>query len=266
MRECVASNNYGKGLWVDESVYDTKLLSCNFNANEQRGVVIELCGKLTVVNSLFCDNGFDGLVVFNVSQANDIWNCTFSGNGRLAPSDSRFTSARNLTFYSDNRIPMASNSVGRDTRYPFPDPDGMNWVVTNATVKNNIIAKINPSGQGLLAAEDYNRPTGTSRSWTQWGFNWDGNFYNWVTKPKYPWIYPNAGSASVTVLHDVGNVRTTLGQDANSTQVAGADALTADFQLLPAHEGAHAKATAMPAAIAALVGKPANTKYVGAWR
>lgn len=264
MQECVVSNNYGKGLWLDESVYDMKIVSCNFNDNEQRGVVVELCGNLVFANNQVCNNGYDGLVVFNVSPSVEIWNNTIVGNGRLSAVRTAFKNARNLTFYSDERQPMLSNSVGRDARYAFPDPDGMTWTITQSVVKNNVIAKV--TGQAVLAVEDYNKNTGTARSWTAYGLSWDGNFYNWVTAPQYPWLVPNAGSAGETVMSTLTAVRSTLSQEANSTLVTGSDALNPDYSLLASHGAAHNKALPLPAAIATLVGKPADTRYVGAWR
>lgn len=264
LTESVLSNNYAKGLWCDEAVVDMQIATCDFISNEETGLILELCHAGTVANCLITNTGAVGLNIFNTNKVK-CWNNTLVGNGRLRGIQPTitFSSYRNEDINSDNRAPMTSTSTGRDTRYPFPDPSGMTWLITEVSTYNTINAK--SPGQALFGLEDFTPPP--KRSWQAHGLVMNGNFYNRVntSSPAWEFILANSGSSNPTVYTNLPTFQAT-GLDVNSTGIDTTDALNADHTLKTAYESVHNNASPLPADVAALIGQPVGAKHVGCWR
>lgn len=274
VKECDLSNNFCKGLWTDESVSNVTIVTNNFVNNEQRGVTFELTGKITFANNLIALAGYNGVDFLNCDEVH-AWNNTVASFGS---SSDRYgatrTDARGINVIQDNRAPMTSTSVGLDPRQPFPHPDGMDWVTTAVESKNNIVSKIGAvlvagsTGQALVGVEDYNKNSGTARSYSAFGVDYDGNVYNRVntSSPTRLSMLAQAGSANVAVQFTLSSLQS-LGFDIHSTLIESGDALNPDYSLQSAYAAtAHANARPIPDAIASLIGIPAGTTHAGCWR
>lgn len=269
VKECNLSNNYCKGLWMDESVSNILVHTTDFLNNEQRGVTFELSGITKFYNNFILNAGYNGVDFINCDEVH-AWNNTIVNSGAQAD---RFgasrADARSINVVQDNRAPMTSSSVGVDTRYAVPHPDGMDWITTSVERKNNLLARMTV-GQALTAIEDYNKNTGAGRTWGSGGFNAndDGNFYNRPTgTPSWLALLANAGSANPSVYFNLTSLVGATGLDANSTLVDGADALNPDYTLNATYKNvADSKAVALPSSISAIIGQATGVKHVGCWR
>ena len=141
VRNSVLSDNYGPGLWIDESVYDMTVTGNEIRNNAKHGLLLEISAKATVSNNMFSGNGGFGIKVNNTSNVK-IWNNTFVGNDRSINivQDAAHTRPRTL---------------GRDPRQPFPDPT-MTWTNGPVTVTNNVMSN-QQTGNCLLCVEDYSQ-------------------------------------------------------------------------------------------------------------
>src|SRR3954451_5560969 len=116
VRDSLFSANWGKGLWLDQSVSDSDIVGNDFLANKQNGISLELSATSTVANNRFLDNTSDAIKVNNTQDVN-IWNNTFRGNARpyWIVQDARHAADPEDTF-------------DLDPRRPVPDPR-MTWYV-----------------------------------------------------------------------------------------------------------------------------------------
>jgi hypothetical protein len=251
----VFANNIGKGYWSDESVYNCLFYRNDVYDNEHHGAIFELSGLHTI--------GVHGLYCFNIDHIR-AWNNTVVDNGATAGGG-----GRNCWVNSDTRAPMTSTSTGRDTRYAFPDPSGMNWLVVQAQYRNNLYGRIGAGGTAEFAIIDStNNP---DRAAEAFGPDLSGNYYNRIAtnKPGTLISWQTAGtSAPATSYTSLSAFRTAKPtQETGSLATDGADVLGADYMLTATYQAAADNAAvALPADIAALAGQPTGTQHCGCWR
>ena len=271
LRNSELNDNYSKGLWLDETVTFASLLSVDVLRNGQRGIVCELGGGTYIIaDCRVCGNGAEGLVVFNVDGLR-AWCNTVAGNGggMNVHTKALFTNIRQFSILADDRAPMsaATSSGVTDSRYGYPHPDNVTWTMTQSQIKNCVIASEQPTNnQVLLGIEDYKKNTGAAKGWQTYGLDWDGNTYARpsTTAPSWLWILANAGSANVSVVTSVAQMRTLTGQEGTSRLVEG-DALDDDWRLRN-QAAADAAAKPLPSDIAALIGRSAGVQRAGSFR
>jgi hypothetical protein len=131
--------NIGPGIWMDESVYNMKVLNNDSLRNTGTGISIEISSTLAAANNLVVGNGSGGLKINDVSNV-DIWNNTLLNN------------QRNLDITQDARRGNNAGDAGHDPRQAFPDPT-MTWINGPIAVHNNVIS--GATGNCMVCVEDY---------------------------------------------------------------------------------------------------------------
>ena len=81
VRNSVLNDNYGPGLWIDESVYDMTVTGNEMRNNAKHGLSLEISAKATVSNNTISGNDGFGIKVNDTSNVT-ISNNTFVGNDR----------------------------------------------------------------------------------------------------------------------------------------------------------------------------------------
>ena len=156
VRNSVLNDNYGPGLWFDESVYDITVSGNEMRNNAKHGLSLELSAKAAVSNNTISGNDGFGIKVNNTSSVT-ISNNTFVGNDR------------SINIVQDDRTP--ASDPGRDPRQPYPDPT-MTWQNGPVSVTDNVMSN-QQTGNCLLCVEDYSH----QRSAEQMGVTANGNVY-----------------------------------------------------------------------------------------
>jgi parallel beta-helix repeat protein len=247
---CAAVGNRGKGVWLDESVYDITLTGCRVARNTDHGVSLELSAKAVVADNVIRGNGGDGLRVNDTGDVR-IWNNTFTGNGRA------------VHLVQDERRATDLSTPGHDPRQKLPDPT-VPWLVEKITMSDNVLADARQGAPCLLCVEDVSNDR---RSAAQMGITVNGNLY----------IRPDAGTPQWTVVWTrgdgapatfagLGAFRSATGQEARGLAHDDGNAAGPDGSLARAVETKADKAARpLPESIAKLVGRPKGTRHMGAW-
>jgi hypothetical protein len=240
----VIRNNAGAGLWLDESVYDIKIIRDQIVGNAHHGISLEISAKALIVNTVIAGSGGFGIKVNNISDV-QIWNNTFVGNGR------------SINIVQDNRR-YGDGSPGVDPRNPN-DPN-MTWLNGPVTVRNNVIAN-QSSGNCLLCVEDYSR----QRTAEQMGVTANGNVYNRrsASSPANLVIW-SRGASNPVVYANLTTFRSATGQEASGALVDGPAVVDANGVPTAAMPG-HSNAVPLPDAIASIAGLPVGGQHIGTW-
>ncbi|WP_192808676.1 right-handed parallel beta-helix repeat-containing protein [Actinomadura montaniterrae] len=157
--DSVVADNLGKGVWLDESVYDITITGDQILRNADHGISLELSAKAVVARNVFTGNAGDGLSITNTSDVR-IEKNTMSGNGRT------------IELVQDSRTPGDPRVPGRDPRNAVPDP-AMTWRIQKITIRGNRLSRPRPATPCLLCVRGVVRrkPGGTM------GVSTDGNVY-----------------------------------------------------------------------------------------
>jgi trimeric autotransporter adhesin len=243
------ADNLGPGLWFDESVYNGTVVGNDIAGNKGHGLILEISAKFDVVDNLIARNTDNGLKLNDTSDAS-VWNNTFVANGR------------SLNVVQDTRRASDRSVPGHDPRQAFPDPT-MTWINTNAVVRNNVVADAR-AANCLLCVEDY------SKSFTadQLKITSNGNIYQRanLTDPQWTAIWAQ-GSANPLVFTTLPAFRSATGQAAHSIEVVGQPVTNSDGSLVESLVSrVNEIGQPLPTNIAALAGKTAGLRFVGAWR
>lgn len=242
------SDNYGPGLWFDESVYNGTIAGTDILDNAGHGLILEISSKFVVVNNIIAGNSDNGIKLNDTSQVS-IWNNTLTGNGR------------SLNIVQDSRRASNRSTAGHDPRQAFPDPT-MTWVNDSIEVRNNVVASTTDANC-LLCVEDYSR----AFSAAQMAITSDGNIYHRASAgfPQYTAIWAQ-GSANALGSRTLDGFVKETGQDAHSVEITGSPVLNADRMLVPLiAERAPQIGLPLPATIARIAGVSAAGRSVGAW-
>lgn len=242
----VIVDNAGKGVWMDESVYDITLTGNRILRNADHGVSLELSAKAVVAGNVISGNGGDGLKVNNTSDVR-IWNNSLAGNGRT------------IRLAQDERRRDDPDVAGRDPRQEGPDPE-MTWRVAGITISNNVLADARPDTPCLLCLSDH---TG-ERSAGRMDLTVNGNVYVRPDPQNPPALILWTGDSFT----DLGRFRSVTGQEARGAFYGTEGAAGEEGFLGPAAAAAADRDAALPlpAGIARLLGKPAGTRHIGSWR
>ncbi|MFF5260773.1 right-handed parallel beta-helix repeat-containing protein [Actinomadura viridis] len=243
------ADNLGKGLWLDESVYDSTVTGNRIVRNLGHGIVLELGAKAVIAGNLVRDGGGDAIKINNSSGV-EIWNNTLTGNGRT------------IHLVQDPRSPDDPRTPGRDPRRPYPDPT-MTWRLGQITVANNTLAHARDDAPCLLCVEDHTR----RRAASAMEITVNGDIY----------VRPDSGSPRRLVVWargkgdpyafpDLDDFRSATRQEARGTAYDDPEAAGPDGALgASVAAAAHAAALPLPERVAELLDRPAGTRYMGAW-
>jgi trimeric autotransporter adhesin len=243
VRSSVFVGNFSHGLWFDESVYGMTIVHNDSLGNAGNGIVLEISSTATIADNVVSRNAMDGLKVNDVSNV-QVWNNTFADNVK-----------RNLDITQDARRGNNASDAGHDPRQAFPDPT-MTWITGPDTIRNNIIS--GGSGNCLLCVEDYSH----TYSAAQLGIDADYNLYRRASTSAPGWFAVwSRGAGDPAVYTTLASFTAAAGWEAHSTLAENA-AVQSTAQLNVSAPGA---AAALPAAIAAAVGRSTGTVHLGAW-
>jgi parallel beta-helix repeat protein len=245
----VAVGNLGKGIWVDESVYDVTLAGNRVVRNADHGLDLELSAKAVVAGNLVRDNGGDGIKINNTSDV-QLWNNTFVGNGRT------------LHLVQDKRRASNPADPGHDPRQKGPDPE-MTWLLGKITASNNTFADSRAGAACMVCVEDHSH----ERSAAQMDIRLNGNAYLRRNDQTPQWLVVwSRGKGGPATFGSLAEFKASTGQepqgiaDDHGTAAAPTGGIAHTMTTR-----ADTAARPLPEPIARLLGKPAGTRHMGAW-
>lgn len=239
-------DNNATGLWLDESVYDAKIIRSVSRNNVRHGLSLEISAVMTVLGNVIADNGGFGIKINNTNQV-QLWNNTLSNNDRP------------LNIVQDDRRGDQRGTPGHNPRRPFPDPT-MPWRVLDVSLHNNIVS--GTTGNCLLCVEDYSR----EHTAEQMRITANGNVYqrDRTNAPTWTTIW-SRGASNPLVFTTVPAFANTTGQERAHLALNGQEALTGDLKpTLPVRTAVPTVARPLPSSLAALLGVAAGVKHLGA--
>ncbi|MGO4296748.1 right-handed parallel beta-helix repeat-containing protein [Glutamicibacter sp. MCAF14] len=239
------NSNYGPGLWLDESVYDSKVLNNDMVSNTGHGLSLEISAKSVVANNRIAKNSGFAFKLNNTSDVK-IWNNTISGKNRV------------LNIVQDARRAATKSDPGHDPRQPFPDTT-MTWINKNIVAKNNVFSNTG-GGNAILAVEDY---SGTYTA-QQMKISLASNAYHRIsaTNPKWSSVW-SKGAGNPAVFTTLPAFSKGTGEELNSFEITSSTVLTSANNPTTSVTGKNSHATALPSDIAALIGQSPASKRIG---
>ena len=241
--------NYGVGVWVDESSYDTKIVNNTMVNNTKHGISIEISAKTTIANNYIARNSSSGIKINDVNGAK-IYNNTITDN-----------IGRPLNIVQDTRRATNLSTPGHDTRQKLPDAT-VTWINSNIVVSNNILG--GTTNNYLLCVEDYSK-TFTAAQIIK---STNGNVYqrDTATTPAKVIIW-SGGTVGATTYKTVADFSKSIGQETTGLELTGAEAVTPSGTPTASVTNSAARtAQALPADLASLIGQPVGTKHLGVFR
>lgn len=247
IRDSRVYGNTGPGVWIDESVYNSRVIGNDLFGNTGHGMSVEISAKSLIANNRIYGNGGGGRFGIKVNDTSDVrvWNNTIIG------------SQRPLNIVQDARRYKAG-AAGWDPRFPSGDPT-MTWVNGPVQVRNNVIGL---SSQCIVCVEDYSHKLTAA----QMGVTMNSNLYQRSGANSTYWGIWSRGSVNVNpyVFSTFAAFKATTGQEASGAASDSAGYFTdASGNLTANVTNAASKATAIPADIAALMGVASGTKRIG---
>lgn len=238
-------SNYGPGLWLDESAYDSKVLNNDMISNTGHGLSLEISAKSLVANNRITKNSGNGIKLNNTSDVR-IWNNTISGKNRV------------LNIVQDARRAARASDPGHDPRQPFPDAT-MTWIVKNIDVKNNVLSNTG-GGNAILAVEDYSG----SFSAAQMNITMDSNAYHRTGSSTPTWsVVWSRGAGNPAVYTTLAAFKKAVAQEQKSFELTSSTALTSSGDPSTAVTAKSSQAAALPSSIASLIGQTTGVKRLG---
>ena len=240
--------NASTGIWLDESVYDARLLSNDLRGNSRHGIYFELSARALIADNVAVDNGGSGIRVADSSQAR-IWNNTVLRNAIAVDVQDGPRVATNLS------IP------GHDPRQPLPDPT-VTWVVQDIEVRNNILDVGSRVGTPYLFRAD---DGSNQRTAEQMRVTADHNVYVRPSPTQLGTLVAWSNRpAGVRYFGSVGAFRSGTGQeahglgfDAPTTAVLVGDSAAGDLRLR-VDSPARGRGAPLPTDVAAALGRAAG--------
>jgi parallel beta-helix repeat protein len=237
VKNSLVSNNFGQGIWFDESCYNMTVVNNDASHNSAVGIVMEISDTGTIANNVLIGNADDGIKADNTGNL-QIWNNTTQGN------------KRDIDITGDSRKQTNLSDAGHDPRQSLPDMT-VPWLSFNITIRNNILD--NATGNTILGVEDYTH----TYSGEQMNISTDYNAYARASASAPSWVViwsaGSGNSGNPYVYTTMSPFQSSKGQEGHSVFATSASAFPA---FTPA---------ALPGPVGALVGQPSGTQHLGAW-
>ncbi|MCU1557978.1 MAG: wcoA [Microbacteriaceae bacterium] len=238
------SDNFGPGLWFDQSDFNVHVIANDISGNQGHGLILEISARFVLAGNLISANRDNGIKVNDTGDV-QIWNNTVTANG----IDLRI--AQDLRRASDQSVP------GSDPRQTQPDPN-MTWVVGAVTVSNNVFSGATDS---LVRFEDFSGGSTVG----QLGVSFDGNAYQRrdASSPKALVVWPHGkGGVSYGTLKAFEG---STGQEKHGVELGRADASKASW-LTGGPDGAAAlrSVRTIPTSVRQLLGWDSSVRRLGA--
>lgn len=238
-------SNFGPGLWLDESTYNSKIVNNKMVGNTSHGLSLELSSTAVVANNVFIDNAGYGVKINDTSSVR-VWNNTLLNNNRP------------INIVQDKRRASNRSTPGHDPRQPFPDPT-MTWINGPVQVRNNILT--GTPGNCLLCVEDYSKQLSAE----QMKVTAVGNVYQRANTSSPAWVVVwSTGAGNPKVFASVAAFRAGTGQESPSLALDGNAAVTGSGAPTSAVTSKISTvAQPIPADIASLTGLASGSKLLG---
>jgi hypothetical protein len=235
-------DNFGNGLWFDESVYDIGVFNSRLAGNTGHGLSVEISGKADIADNIIARNLRNGIKI-NDSDTIRVWNNTLSQNNR------------SINIVQDDRDLDAQGSY-RDWTLP------LTWQNRDIEVSNNIISS--SSGNCLLCVEDY---SGRWRA-AQLNITALGNVYYRPDNRSPRWVVVWArGSKPPEVFETLIEFWEATGQERQSRLLTGEPVLTDELRPEPiVSHSVGAVARPLPVALATKCRVAPGMQHLGAWQ
>jgi parallel beta-helix repeat protein len=235
------SRNYSSGLWLDESVYDSKVVGNTVVDNEWTGIQLELSSKSVIAGNTVT-GGKAGIQVIGSDDVR-IYNNSVGGFSQFG-----------VKVLQDERR-QATAATGQDRRRPIPDPT-MSWVTGKITIANNAF------GSGGYY-QVYVLDSKTNRSADSMGITVTGNAFNQRrTTAQATLVGWGAGDNKTVTRFDTVSAlsaKNSSWRNVETSQVLDLGGMTS---LLTSSLGI---VSALPSDIAALLGQPGTARRIGAF-
>ena len=249
-RDSVFADNHGTGLWMDESVYDAKVIGNDLRGNASHGSSFEISSNVVYANNLVAKNAGQGLKINNATNV-QVWNNTVVGNG-----------GRPIWLVQDSRLAKNTSTFGHDPRRPLPDPT-VTWVLKNLSIHNNVFSGTGSSNKTLLQLQDDALDRGAGSI----GIVTNGNAYHrpGTSSPAYLSIWARSGT-NPYVFTSLSKFRSTTGQESRSKEFNGSAIVDSAYRpTTRLRDVTYGTATPLSSTIASLTGKSSGSRHVGAW-
>lgn len=238
-------NNTTVGLWLDESVYNAKVVGNRSTGNGATGIILEISDTISVANNIIAGNGRYGLWIGDTGNV-QVWNNTITGNTMAA-----------LQLTQDTRRQTNLKQAGHDKKRPLPDMT-VPWILKNVTVSNNVIS--GGGGGCLVCVEDQSKEFTAE----QMKLTLNGNLYQRAsTSSPSLTVRWGQGAAAAKSFKTLADFTKATGQDKRSKLIDGTAVTTGTYLLTPAAlTQSAAISVPVPAAVAALFGQQAGVAPV----
>jgi len=235
------SRNTGGGIWLDESVYDARVVGNAVVDNTWFGIQLELSSKAVVADNVVT-GGEVGVHLFDANGV-DVVNNSIGGFSKMG-----------VKIEQDERR-QATSGTGQDPRRPKPDPT-VTWVTGDITVANNAF------GTGGWF-QVYVLDKATHRSADSMGIDIVGNAFNQrVTTSQATLVGWGAGDNATVRRFDSVAALVAAKPAWRNVQTTGVVGLGSMLSFLTAQRGV---AVPLTSEWAALLGQPAGTRRIGAF-
>ena len=246
IRSSAFLRNRGTGLWLDESVFDARVVGNDTISNVGHGFAFEISQAIDVFDNLVLDNQGNGVKINDTGDVR-FWNNTVIGG------------ARTINIVQDSRDARDPSVPGHDPRRTIPDPT-MNWLVRNIAIRNNIIGS--STGNCTLCVEDYSY----RYSATQLNITSQGNLLQRKAAAAPTWLVIWPGAAGKPgVFTTLPAFASATGQERGSVLVDGQPVTDASGRLALAPSTAPPLGNVVPNDIADAMGAARGSKSVGAF-
>jgi parallel beta-helix repeat protein len=235
------SRNYSSGLWLDESVYDSKVVGNTVVDNEWTGIQLELSSKAVVAGNTVT-GGKTGIQIIGTDDVR-VYNNSVGGFSQFG-----------VKVLQDERR-QATAATGQDRRRPIPDPT-MSWVTGKITIANNAF------GSGGYY-QVYVLDSKTNRSADSMGVTVTGNAFNQRrTTAQATLVGWGAGDNKTVTRFDTVSALSVKNSSWRNVETSSVLDLGGMTSLLTSSLGI---VSALPSDIAALLGQPGTARRIGAF-
>ncbi|PPF85574.1 hypothetical protein C5B96_05765 [Subtercola sp. Z020] len=234
------SNNWGSGIWLDESCWDVKVTNNVSSNNQYTGIQLEISGNAIIANNQLSNQQF-GLQLFDANDVK-VFNNSIGNNSKFG-----------VRIYQDQRRQADPSFAGHDPRQKIPDPT-VPWVTKNITIANNAFGA---GGFFQIWALDAVTHIPADRM----GITVTGNLFNRRTSMSQSTLLAWGGSDNSSITrYDTAASMLTKNSAFRNTETGSSLSLTGmTSAILSAASGA----LALPADVAAAVGRSTGVKKVG---
>ncbi|RFA21186.1 right-handed parallel beta-helix repeat-containing protein [Subtercola boreus] len=234
------SNNYGSGIWLDESCYDVKVTGNVSSGNQYTGIQLEISSNAIIANNDVSNQQF-GVQLFDASNVK-IFNNTIGNNAKFG-----------VRIYQDQRRQATASFAGHDPRQPIPDST-VTWITKNITVADNAFG----SG-GFFQVWALDGVTHIPAD--QMAITVAGNLFNPRTTTAQATMLAWGGSdnTSITRYDTAASMLKKSSAFVNRETTASEPLSSMATEISAAASGA----VGLPSDVAAAVGQPTGTKRVG---